>query len=104
MRFAYFIWKNLVRNRRRSILTASSLAVSIFLFIPLMSFAQFQQMVSQLTPRNILICHNRASLRYHLPAFYRQKLLAMPHVDAVSGWSSPDVVFRDSSDQILLAA
>src|SRR5713101_2281665 len=104
MRFARFIWRNLMRNRRRSLLTALSLVVSIFIFVPLMSLADFPNMIGQAASRSRIICHSKAAIRYGLPSSYRQKILAVPHIVAASSWSDPDLTYRDSSDHIPLTA
>jgi len=86
MRFFRLILKNLKRNKRRSLLTVSSIAVSLFLV------ATLETILSELrnpvkTPDSALrlVVRHRISLFNALPSSHRQRIAAIDGVDAVVG-------------------
>ncbi len=101
MAFAHLIIRNLFRHGRRTILTIISISISIVLFV---DFAALQNTTTGIldaaakSPR--LVCHNIGGLAYFLPKAYKQKLVALPHVQAVAAWSYFGGVYRTPNDQI----
>lgn len=86
MKFLPFLLKNVFRNKRRTILTITSIAASLFLVATLMT------VLSELkdpptTPDSALrlITRHGVSLANILPISYRDKIAAVPGVEAVCG-------------------
>ncbi len=84
-RFLPLVFKNSLRNRRRSILTISSMAVSLCLLSVLLSMYH-ALFFGQATPGQALrlVVRNRVSLAQTMPVAYEQKILKVPGVVAVS--------------------
>lgn len=84
MRYVPLIFKNALRNRRRSVLTICSIAASFCLLGVL--FAMYQALfLAGPTPNQArrLITRNRVSLTLVMPAFYKQRIAQVPGVEAV---------------------
>ena len=99
MRYLPLILKNSVRNRRRSLLTITSLAVSLCL-LGVVGALYTVLYVSDAAPAQALrlVTRNRVSLTQPLPLFYRDKIRQVPGVQAitVSQWFGG--VYKDSRD------
>lgn len=79
-----FTLKNLLRNRRRTILTVLSMAASLFLLGTLLSvYAAFYHRETTEGQALRLITRHRVSLTQFLPAFYGDKMRAIEGVEAV---------------------
>ena len=92
---------NLLRNRRRTLLTVFSISVSIVLFNTYVALHRTVERIldaAAASPR--LVCHNVGGLAYFLPKAYKQKLVGRRHIEAVAGWSYFGGVYRTPSDQI----
>ncbi len=77
--------RNVLRNRRRVILTASSLAVSVFLFVTLITVVTYMRDVIKRTEeRRIVITHGRFSFLDPLPLSYRDRIAAVPGVEVTN--------------------
>lgn len=87
MKYLPLIFRNLLRNRRRTLLTVLSIGVSIFIFAALISLpAVVNQILHDSASDLRVIVHNKAGFAYALPAAYEPAIEAMPHVAAVSGY------------------
>jgi putative ABC transport system permease protein len=91
-----FLLRNLIRNRRRTILTITSIAVSLFLV------ATLRTVLTQLegppeTPQSALrlITRHRVSLANTLPVAYRAKIAGVDGVRAVIGQMWFGGVYKD---------
>lgn len=86
MKFARLLFTNVARNKRRSLLTVASIAVSIFLVATLLTVLSELEDPPQ-TPASALrlICRHRVSMTNFLPKAYRQKIERVDGVDAVIG-------------------
>src|SRR5260221_4631664 len=85
-KYALLIFKNLLRSKRRTILTIISIAVSLFIFALLVSLPTFVNQVLADTSSSVRIsCHTKMGWDYPLPEAYRVKVAATPHVVAVGG-------------------
>jgi len=88
MDFARIILRDLGRNSRRTIMTITSIAVSLFVFCGLMSFAKVpDQMRANANNSVRLVCRNKAGLGHGLPQAYTPKIQGLPHIVAVSAWN-----------------
>jgi putative ABC transport system permease protein len=101
MKFLPLILKNALRNRRRTLLTISSLAVSLCLLGVMMAlyYALFiggQPTKSQ--TRRVVVRH-KVSITFPLPLHYGQKIAQAPGVEEemVTQWFGG--VYKDSRDQ-----
>ena len=101
MKFLPLILKNALRNRRRTLLTISSLAVSLCLLGVMMAlyYALFiggQPTKSQ--TRRVVVRH-KVSITFPLPLHYRQKIAQAPGVEEVMVTQWFGGVYKDSRDQ-----
>jgi putative ABC transport system permease protein len=99
-RFLPLVFKNSLRNRRRSILTISSIAVSLCLLSVLLSMYH-ALFFGQATPGQALrlVVRNRVSLAQTMPVAYEQKILKVPGVVAESAWNWFGGIYKDNRDQ-----
>jgi putative ABC transport system permease protein len=105
MKYLPLIIRNLLRNRRRSALTVTSIAISIFIFAGLMSLpAVVDQVLRDRAGSLRLVCYNKAGFFFSLPSAYQRRISSVPHVDAVSGESLFMGTYRDPKDLIPSAA
>lgn len=79
-----FVVRNAFRNKRRSLLTMISISFSLLL-LTLMICIWRSFYIDQVAPEasRRLIVRDRVSLAFFLPAFYRDKIRAVPGVNAV---------------------
>ncbi len=100
MKYLAFILKNLGRSKRRTILTILSISVSLFVFAVLISVPAIANKAIADTASSVrLICINRAGMTYGLPAAYRPRIAALPHVQAVIAQSWFGGIYHDVTDQ-----
>ncbi len=96
MKYLQFLFKNLMRNRRRTLLTITSIAVSLFLV------ATMRTLLTELesppsTPDSALrlITRHRVSLANTLPIAYRAQIARVAGVEAVIGGMWFGGVYKD---------
>lgn len=89
LRLGPLILRNVVRNRRRTILTLASTAISLGLLALLVALYQAFFYGEPQSPweSRWLITRHRVSLAQPLPASHYQRIRAVPGVDAVCGWT-----------------
>ena len=100
LRFLPLVFKNTLRNRRRSLLTISSVAASMCLLGVL--FALYRALfLTDPTPEQALrlFTYHRVSLTQALPASYGDKIRAIPGVREVSIQQWFGGTYRDARDQ-----
>jgi putative ABC transport system permease protein len=99
-RYFSFAVKNTLRNRRRSFLTVSSIAVSLCLLGVLISIYHALFMGQQ-TPGQALrlVVRHRVSLAQPIPVAYEQKIRHMAGVREVSVWNWFGGTYKDNRDQ-----
>src|ERR1700736_1590304 len=89
MKYVPLVFRNLLRNRRRTLLSILSIGISMFIFSALMSLpAVVHQLLRDRVSNLRLDCGNKAGFGgfdYTLPVSYAETIRAMPHIDAVSG-------------------
>jgi putative ABC transport system permease protein len=99
------IVRNLLRNRRRTLLTILSMGVSVFIFAALVSLpAVVNQILRDSASSLRVICHNKAGFGYPLPGAYEGTIRSFRHVDAVTGYSVFVGTYRDPRVQVPAAA
>ena len=98
-RYLPLIVKNSLRNRRRSILTVGSMAVSLCLLGVLMAMYHALFM-GEPTPAQALrlICRHHVSLPQPIPIYYRDKIQRIPGVREVMVWQWFGGVYKDNRD------
>jgi len=99
--FRYFplVIKNSLRNRRRSILTIGSMAISLCVLGVLMAIYHALFM-GEATPAQALrlVCRHRVSLTQPIPIYYREKIQAIPGVRQVMVWQWFGGTYKDNRD------
>ena len=87
MNLFHLIWKNALRNRRRTLLTISSITVSIFLVATLQAvLASIYRVGAQNGGSHLrLIVHRATGITQPLPISYRAKIASLPGVKALVG-------------------
>jgi cell division protein FtsX len=80
MKFAKLVLKNILRNKRRTLLTISSLVVSLFLIITLATIlTEFERGSSESSPLR-LISRHAVSLAFPMPMAHLQRIKTVPGV------------------------
>ncbi|MDA2925540.1 FtsX-like permease family protein [Acidobacteria bacterium AH-259-L09] len=99
MKFLRLLLKNVFRNRRRTFLTVTSIAVSLFLVATLRTVLTELQNPPE-TPESALrlITRHRVSLANILPIAYRDKIAKVEGVQAVIGSMWFGGVYKDPSN------
>jgi putative ABC transport system permease protein len=89
LRLGPLIFRNILRNRRRSLLTLASTAVSLALLALLVAIYQGFFYDEPATPSEAqrLICRHRVSLTNPLPASHQGRIRSIPGVEHVSAWT-----------------
>ncbi|MGN6367140.1 MAG: ABC transporter permease [Phycisphaerae bacterium] len=97
LRLTPLILRNVLRNRRRSLLTLASTAISLALLTLL--FAIYQNFFHGDDPSPAstyrLVCRHKVSLTQFLPASYKSRIQRIPGVDQVSTWSWFGGLYKD---------
>src|SRR5690242_18263072 len=100
MKWLGLLFKNLRRNRRRSLLTVLSIAVSLFIFCALASVPVVANRILADSASSLRVaCHNKAGLAYALPQAYKRAIASTPHVVAVEPESWFGGIYHDVKDQ-----
>jgi putative ABC transport system permease protein len=100
MKYLHLILRNLMRNRRRTLLTVFSIAVSLFIFSALVSMPTVANRVLADNASSLRIAtHNKAGLAYFMPEAYKQQIAAVPHVVAVVAQSWYGGIYHEVNDQ-----
>ena len=87
MKFSKLILKNILRNKRRTLLTISSLVVSLFLIISLATIlTEFTRGSEEANPLRLVTRH-AVSLGFVLPIAHQQRITALPGVKDVMPFS-----------------
>src|SRR5271163_92184 len=101
MRYLSLVFRNITRNKRRTILTTLSITVSVFVFASLISLpGLLNQVLRDRANSRRLITHSKASLFYMLPEAYRRRIETVPHVEAVAAYSLFLASYRNPSEQL----
>lgn len=98
MKFLKLILKNVLRNKRRTILTVSSVAVSLFLIVTLATVLAELTRGSQTANPLRLVARHGVSLMFELPYAYRTKIAALPGVKLVTPYTWYGGIYLDESN------
>ena len=96
MRYIGLVFKNALRNRRRSLLTISSLALSLCVLGVLMAlyYALFHGEGPKAQMRRLVTRH-KVSLALTMPLYYRDKIARMQGVKQICTWQWYGGVYKD---------
>ena len=98
MKFGKLILKNILRNKRRSLLTISSLVVSLFLIITLATIiTEFTRGSKEANPLRLVTRHS-VSLTFPLPVAYQARIAAIPGVKRVMTFSWFGGIYKDEKN------
>jgi putative ABC transport system permease protein len=97
VRLASLIFRNVFRNRRRSLLTLASTAVSLALLSLLLALYQGFFYGDDVSPSQAsrMVTRHRVSLTQPLPASLQQVIARIPGVERISAWSWFQGVYKD---------
>jgi putative ABC transport system permease protein len=104
MTLTRFVTKNAFRNKRRSILTVLSIAFSLLLLTLMMTIWRgfyLDQGSAESSQR--LVVRHRVSLTFNLPGYYRDKIRAVPGVEAVVPISWFGGLYKDNKPENFFA-
>jgi putative ABC transport system permease protein len=88
MKFLPFIWRNLTRDKLRTLLTGGAIALAIALVCLLQTMpAGMEGLLNDVASNIRVTTHNKAGLVYPLPYSYLQKVRALPGVTAAASWT-----------------
>jgi len=95
MKYAKLIFKNILRNKRRTLLTISSLVVSLFLMISLATIlTEFDRGADQTSPLR-LVSRHAVSLGFVIPMAHLQKIKSVPGVKEAMPFSWFGGIYKD---------
>jgi len=101
VKYLPLVFRNLLRNRRRTILTVLSIGVSIFIFAALISLPAVVDRILRDSASDVrVITHNQAGFSYSLPGAYENVIRAMPHIEAVTGYLAWIGSYRNPADMV----
>lgn len=105
MKYTRLVLVNLIRNRRRTLLTTLAIAISMLTFAILTSLPGIAASILRDRAGSLrLFCHSKAGLLYSLPQAYRQRIESIPHVEAVSAFVFFGGIYHLPTDQFPNAA
>ncbi|MDX1981962.1 MAG: FtsX-like permease family protein [Bryobacteraceae bacterium] len=98
-RFLPLIWKNALRNRRRSLLTIFSVGLSLCLLGVMMAI-YYALYLQETNPAQALriTTRNRVSITLPMPAFYLDRILRTPGVAEAMPWQWFGGSYKDERD------
>ena len=98
MKFAKLVFKNILRNKRRTLLTISSLVVSVFLIITLATIVtEFDRGGEEASPVRLVSRHS-VSLGFFLPIAHLQRIETVPGVKAAMPFSWFGGIYKDEKN------
>jgi putative ABC transport system permease protein len=84
VKFFPLVWANLTRHKRRTALTSLSVALALFLFASLRSVVTTLRATGDVGSESRMIVQSAKAIVFLLPMSYRERLQAVPGVEAVS--------------------
>jgi putative ABC transport system permease protein len=105
LRLGPLILRNVLRNRRRTLLTLASTAVSLAVLGFLVALYQGFFFSEPTSPSEALrlITRHKVSLTNPLPASYKARIAALPGVQAISAWSWFGGKYKDDKPENFFA-
>jgi putative ABC transport system permease protein len=88
VKFFPFVWRNLLRNKLRSLLTGAAIALAIALVCILRTMpAGFDNFLDALATNTRISIHNTAGIVYSMPYAYLSRVRSVPGVNAAVSWT-----------------
>jgi len=88
IKFLPLVWKNLGRNKTRSVLTGAAIALAILLVCMLRTMPTgLDHFLEQIAKNNRISVHHKAGIVYPLPYAYLQKVRSVPGVVDATSWT-----------------
>ena len=88
MKFLPFIWKNLTRNKLRSLLTGAAVALAVALVCLLRTLpGGMELMLEGFASKTRISVTHKGGLVYSMPYAYLQRVAALPGVEAAASWT-----------------
>lgn len=98
MKYAKLIFKNMLRNKRRTILTISSLVVSLFLIISLATIlTEFDRGTDEANPMR-LVSRHAVSLGFVVPVAHMERMKTVPGVKDVMPFNWFGGIYKDEKN------
>ena len=98
MKFAKLVFKNILRNKLRTLLTVSSLVVSVFLIITLSTIlTEFDRGSTEANPLRLVSRHS-VSLGFLLPVGHLEKIKNVPGVKSAMVFSWFGGIYKDENN------
>jgi len=98
MKFGRLILKNIFRNKRRTFLTITSLAFSLFLMITLATIlTEFSRGADKANPLR-MFCRHSVALTFRLPIAYQARMAAVPGVTHVTPFSWFGGIYKEQKN------
>lgn len=95
MKFSKLIFRNILRNKRRTLLTAASIIVSLFLIITLATIlTESSRGSAEASPLRLWTRHS-VSLMFSLPAAHQQRISSVPGVKSVMPFTWFGGIYKD---------
>ncbi len=93
------IWRNLGRNRVRTLLTTLAVSFSIFLVCAVMTLPSVRDAILARSANALrLTVHHKAGLTYMMPLAYVQRVRTLPHIVSVNHWSWYGGIYSEPKD------
>src|SRR5579883_279494 len=100
LRYLPLLFKNSIRNRRRSLLTIFSIAASLCLLGVLFALYRGLFLAPPAPGQELrLVTHHKVSITQSLPAYYGDKIRQLPGVRDAMIWQWFGGTYKDSRDQ-----
>lgn len=98
MKFAKLVLKNILRNKRRTLLTVSSLVVSLFLIITLATIlTEFERGSEEASPVRLFSRH-AVSLGFPIPMAHLQRIKTVPGVKEATPFNWFGGIYKDEKN------
>jgi putative ABC transport system permease protein len=98
MKYARLVWVNLMRNKRRTILTTFSVAAALFLFVALRSVNTTLDDARDVGSESRMVVRNAISVVFSLPEAYYSWLSSVPGVRRVTWGNWFHGIYQDPRD------
>jgi putative ABC transport system permease protein len=99
LKYLPLIARNLARNQRRNLLTALSIAVSLFIFSALISLPRVAEQFTLSASASRIVSVNKTGMFFMLPEAYKRRIREMPHVQGVIAETYFGGIYQDPHDQ-----
>lgn len=90
------IWRNLLRNKRRTVLTVGSVAASLVVLAFLQVVLAAMSVAESSTGSHRVVVRSAISLTFSLPQAYEARLMSIPNVEAITQLNWFQGIYRDT--------